>query len=1027
MQTKRNFQKFGEKIKNIAQKGSKATKEKVETAKRLLSRNLNDLIKGYLNARMQGTEEQYMNGIISKIQEESRTLSNDENVITVQMLIFVNLIGYDTTWADFTVLEVMTLEDYSAKRIAYTAASQMWNAKSDVVLMATNRIQRDLTSVNTLLTSCVLTSLPPYLTPALSSGIAHDVISLMTSAKPYIRQKAIMTFYHICLQYPDALKPGFITLRARLEDDDPSVVFAALTVISELCAHNPANFIPLIPTLHKMLVNSNSNWVTLRLITILKMLCQSEPRLPKKLITPFTNILDTTASITLLFECVRSIIEIPITNTVLLTYASQRMQTFLEHKDVNLRFLCLQLFIKLMQIQPKLVSQHKELITQCLDSSDEVTRMMALDLLAALANAKTVDGIVAKMFSHFKESKNQHFKNQIVTRVIEICSKADYALVSDFDWYINVLMEFIDEGGISNYDLIADQFLDLALRVPVTRPLLVQELSKIFADQRYKNESKLLLAASHIIGDYSEDTAPFEKVLHPNVTLMSERVQTSCVSTAFKLYLKCQTDEERTTIERVFDNKLKAFSISQYAEVQDIASLTLSIIRILKEDESGKEAFDDLSQRLMPDDDTEEPEEIPVPDEINEPIDLFKQTADDIAIIGGTDAETDDFLSGLTKGPKRKKVRKQVAKQKQTNERVVILKTHSKILSTTDQPLDSSKKSPAKANALSSALANVDLSSTVAETEARVNNPQHVPYDQSLQQKRKAQEAAAKNKGAKGAIRRKKTSSSTAAAPSAATQAAPANKPTLRRRRTAGAKTSEEADSKRQSTPILGPVEGSRAQSIGNNGMLSVTALEFAVSPLNPNRLGIEINIHNDTSSPISSITIELHEDDSIKASDSIPPTSEIPAKGDIQIQLELEITEIIKPHIAKLRFIPTSAGADTLESSIKIFPSYFLVPEDESSLAEAEEESSLESTLDFSNSAIKPKELLQTIVNVTRGTIISTDDIHIRKILSKTTEGQPLVSILKADKESTQLIIKSSEDPLLQAITREIKMKTQK
>ena len=300
-------------------------------------------------------------------------------------------------------------------------------------------------------------------------------------------------------------------------------------------------------------------------------------------------------------------------------------------------------------------------------------------------------------------------------------------------------------------------------------------------------------------------------------------------------------------------------------------------------------------------------------------------------------------------------------------------------------------------------------------------------YSDKRMQHQKAQEAAAKNKGAKGAIRRKKTSSSTAAAPSAATQAAPTNKPTLRRRRTAGAKTSEEADSKRQSTPILGPVEGSRAQSIGNNGMLSVTALEFAVSPLNPNRLGIEINIHNDTSSPISSITIELHEDDSIKASDSIPPTSEIPAKGDIQIQLELEITEIIKPHIAKLRFIPTSAGADTLESSIKIFPSYFLVPEDESSLAEAEEESSLESTLDFSNSAIKPKELLQTIVNVTRGTIISTDDIHIRKILSKTTEGQPLVSILKADKESTQLIIKSSEDPLLQAITREIKMKTQK
>jgi hypothetical protein len=60
---------------------------------------------------------------------------------------------------------------------------------------------------------------------------------------------------------------------------------------------------------------------------------------------------------------VRAIIEIPITNTVLLTFAAQRMQTFLEHQDANLRFLGLLLFIKLMEIQPKLVAQHRELIT----------------------------------------------------------------------------------------------------------------------------------------------------------------------------------------------------------------------------------------------------------------------------------------------------------------------------------------------------------------------------------------------------------------------------------------------------------------------------------------------------------------------------------------------------------------------------------------------------------------------------------------------------------------------------------------
>ena len=269
---------------------------------------------------------------MDEMQKECANASIDEKSDIVQQVIFLNLIGYDVSWADFTVLEVMSSESYSAKRIAYTAASQMWNTQSDVVIMATHRIHRDLTSVVPLIANAVLTSLPPYLSLPLAQHIAHDVIALMSGARPQLRQKAIMTFYHICLKYPDALRPGFTALRNRLDDTDLFVVFSALTVMSELCAHNPQNFVGMIPKFHKMLETAPTNWITVRLITILRMLCSVEPRLPKKLVPPFTTILETTNSITVLFECVRTIIDIPITNPILLTYATQRMQAFLEHK-----------------------------------------------------------------------------------------------------------------------------------------------------------------------------------------------------------------------------------------------------------------------------------------------------------------------------------------------------------------------------------------------------------------------------------------------------------------------------------------------------------------------------------------------------------------------------------------------------------------------------------------------------------------------------------------------------------------------
>ena len=190
-----------------------------------LRKSISDVIRGYINAINSGTTQTYINEVCARIREESRKNSEEENIGIVQQLIFLNLVGCDTTWADFIVLGVMSLDDFSAKRLAYT--------NSDVVLMATNRIQKDLTSNLPLLTSVVLTSLPPYLTDTLALSISQNVISLMTSTRANIRQKAIMTFYHICLKYPDALKMGFATLRKALDSDDISVVFSALSVINE--------------------------------------------------------------------------------------------------------------------------------------------------------------------------------------------------------------------------------------------------------------------------------------------------------------------------------------------------------------------------------------------------------------------------------------------------------------------------------------------------------------------------------------------------------------------------------------------------------------------------------------------------------------------------------------------------------------------------------------------------------------------------------------------------------------------------
>jgi hypothetical protein len=68
-----------------------------------------------------------------------------------------------------------------------------------------------------------------------------------------------------------------------------------LSVIAELAIHNSQDFVPLILGLHKILENASSNWLFLRIIVILKLLCTRD--------WAVQWVLETASSITVLFEC----------------------------------------------------------------------------------------------------------------------------------------------------------------------------------------------------------------------------------------------------------------------------------------------------------------------------------------------------------------------------------------------------------------------------------------------------------------------------------------------------------------------------------------------------------------------------------------------------------------------------------------------------------------------------------------------------------------------------------------------------
>jgi AP-3 complex subunit delta-1 len=145
-----------------------------------------DTVSEFIDVQYTDAEREFTSSLMRRLEQDFKKDKILTKCDCIQHLIFVDLLGQHTAWADFSVLEVMACDDYSAKRIAYTASDQLWTANSDVVLMATNRVQRDLTSSKPFVVSVVLSSIPPYLSLNLAQHIANDVIKLMTSSKDFV-------------------------------------------------------------------------------------------------------------------------------------------------------------------------------------------------------------------------------------------------------------------------------------------------------------------------------------------------------------------------------------------------------------------------------------------------------------------------------------------------------------------------------------------------------------------------------------------------------------------------------------------------------------------------------------------------------------------------------------------------------------------------------------------------------------------------------------------------------------------------
>ncbi|KAG9009375.1 AP-3 complex subunit delta [Tulasnella sp. 427] len=587
-----------------------------------------DLVRGLRSDAAKKNEAKFIAEVIDEIRKEITSKDMDIKGGAVCKLTYLDMLGYDMSWASFHVVEVMSSPHLHLKTGGYLAAAQSFDENTDVLMLTTNLLKKASRS------RPALNCLAHILTPELARDLALDIVPMLNHSRPLIRKRAILVLYKMMLLDPDALDRGFAKLREKLEDPDIGVISATVNALCELSRREPQRCLVLAPQLFNLLTSSSNNWMLIKIVKLFGALTPHEFRLVRKLQPPLTDLISTTPAISLLYECVRTCIIGGMfqgsSGSSLARTCVQKLAAFLENPDQNLKYIALLALVKIAPSHPHLVAEHQRLILASISDNDMSIRLRALDLLSVMVNRQTLQHVVQHLLSHLSPGSvpgnglsatqalnhavsgaatsslppnlSTPYRLDVSHRILEMCSRDLYDNVDDFEWYLSVLVDLSYVARVPIGGDIRDQLLDLVARVRSVRPFAVRLMAKLLDEAAPSGDDdgcvEVYWAAAWICGEYCSDLPnPLQtaaKLLSGKACNLPPTILSVYMTSALKLighwaynlaiewddaHLTGARQDVDETISQVAD-----FLDNSHIEVQERAATLGQLLRFLKAD-----------------------------------------------------------------------------------------------------------------------------------------------------------------------------------------------------------------------------------------------------------------------------------------------------------------------------------------------------------------------------------------------------------------------------------------------------------
>lgn len=506
-------------------------------------KSLSDLIKGIRSHSKDSPESllTFLDNAIQECKTELATTDLEVKATAVLKLAYLEMYGFDMSWCNFQILEVMSSSKFQQKRIGYLAATQSFKNEQDLLILATNQFKKDLNSHNHIEIGLALSGIATIVTANLAKDIADDVVMKLSHLKPYIRKKAVLALFKIFLQYPESLRTSLPRVIEKLDDTDVLVVSATITVVCEISKKNPNIFLGYLPKIFSILEDTVNNWLIIRILKLFQSLLKIEPRMKKKILPSILNLMAKTDATSLIYECINCIINggmLSVESTKdkeIAKLCIDQIMKFFETRDSNLKFVGLIALINILKTFPDFMHKIKgvsSVIMDCLTDKDLIIKRKALQICQYLVTEDNIADLVKTLLLQLVPEENDYripedVKLEITDKILEIASQNNYANIPNFKWYVTALKELLSltllyllsESGVNTSIALSKaasetiaiklgrEFKSLATRVPSIRPFILNKVILQYVDDPNALEVCPFLMADlyWILGEYVDE------------------------------------------------------------------------------------------------------------------------------------------------------------------------------------------------------------------------------------------------------------------------------------------------------------------------------------------------------------------------------------------------------------------------------------------------------------------------------------------------------------------------------------------